>query len=94
MTENFYCTEVKHSIWERLIRWLFPVNYLLTPGSGEWITTHAVAELDWKDRLRVMLSGRVHIHIITEIDAPVRKCESKSIVYVEAPQRKRGNYDV
>jgi hypothetical protein len=33
----------------------------------------------------VLVSGRVHVHVQTETDVRVKKCESRSVFYVESP---------
>jgi hypothetical protein len=81
---NYYAKD-QRTRWEKLKARIFPVRHLFGPDSGQYITSHTIAVLDWRDRLRVLVSGRVHVHMRTETNVLVTKCDSVSVVYVEAP---------
>jgi hypothetical protein len=81
---NYYAID-QRTRWEKLKSRLFPVRSLPIPESGEHLMSHTIVVMDWADRLRVLIGGRVHILVQTETDVRVIDCVSKSVVYVEAP---------
>lgn len=62
MDGAFYLSPQQRPLLQRLLRRLFPAAALPMledePGS---VTTETSACLDWRDRLRVLVSGRVHL---------------------------------
>lgn len=79
--------------WRRLLSRLFPVPRSWheldsdepagwAPG---WLETHVVARLDWRDRLRVLVSGHVHVRTRTRTDVPVNRTLATSSVWIEPP---------
>jgi hypothetical protein len=53
--------------------------------AASWLMTDTRIRLDWKDRLRVLLSGNLMVSCATKTDHPVGKCFSRSAVSVMAP---------
>jgi hypothetical protein len=49
------------------------------------LVTDTFAHLDWKDRLRLLVSGRLMVHVRTQTDVMVRKSMSQSAVRVLPP---------
>ena len=47
--------------------------------------TEVVASLGWRDRLRVLVSGKVHVSTSTRTDVNVSKVHSETAVWVDAP---------
>lgn len=93
MNENtggdFYAPDTRNW-WQRLLSRMFPARSVPIPEDLEgwapsYMQTHVVATLDWRDRLRVLVSGKVHIQTNTKTDVPVGKMHSDSAVWVEAP---------
>ena len=93
MNENtggaFYAPDTRNW-WQRLLARLFPSQprpHLedvegMAPG---YLRTEVVAHLDWVDRLRVLVSGKVHISTSMRTDVNVIKVHGESAVWVEAP---------
>lgn len=50
-----------------------------------WMTSHVIGVLDWKDRLRVLISGKIEVVVSTKTDVPVTKAVSKSNLGVLPP---------
>lgn len=72
MQENC-CLEYRRTIWDRLG---FGRAFVEAPEDSEefapgCLTTDSTIVLDWKDRLRVLLSGRVHHFLRTQTDVGV-----------------------
>lgn len=93
MNENtggaFYAPDTR-TLWQRLLSRLFPSRprpHLedevgMAPG---YIRTEIVVHLDWLDRLRVLVGGKVHVSTSMRTDVNVIKVYSESAVWVEAP---------
>ena len=69
---------------------LFPAQWVQIPEDLEgyapsYIVTRVVSHLDWKDRLRVLWSGRLAVETQTKTDVVVNKMVSQSVVYVLPP---------
>jgi hypothetical protein len=91
MTDHCYVAADEPTILHRFLARLFPARYLLeipedTEGfAPSYIVTKVVSHLDWKDRLRVLISGNVHCETRTKTDVIVNKMVSESVVYVMPP---------
>jgi hypothetical protein len=70
-----------------------PLNPEINPKSPfvpSYMMTETVAVLDWKDRLRILVSGKLMVSVATRTDVIVFKCQSVSKVSVVPPNYKRG----
>jgi hypothetical protein len=96
VSHNFYA-EYRPTIGERITRMLFPPRNLLPLeeveeaallragfAPGELMTDTHIG-LDWKDRLRVLVSGKLRVRTRTATDVIVNKMQSRSVTYVPAP---------
>lgn len=85
----FYASDYR-PLWKRLLCRLFPARRPEIPEDLDgWATsymqTHVVWHADWCDRLRVLVSGKVHVQTNTKTDVDVKRMQSWSAVYVEPP---------
>lgn len=85
----FYTVDTR-PLWKRLLSRLFPMRQPTIPEDLDgwapaYMQTHVVANLDWRDRLRVLVSGRLHVQTNTKTDVNVERMQSWSAVYVEPP---------
>lgn len=76
---------------KRIANRLFPQRWEPAPEDLEgfapsYLVTGVEAVFDWKDRLRLLVSGRLRVEIRTKTDVIVRKTESTSVVCVLPPQ--------
>jgi len=59
--------------------------------SPEWAPGHVVTEvrayLDWRDRLRLLVSGRLMVEVTMKTDAPVMRSLSSSAIGVMPPRK-------
>lgn len=53
-----------------------------------YLATHTIVVFDWKDRLRILVSGKVKVDTYTKTDVIVRKSLSTSVAYVLPPNEK------
>lgn len=92
-THAFY-SPPKFSIW----RWLgFGLAYAPRPEQLDehpdwapaWFIVSTQAHLDWRDRLRVLLSGNLSIDQAVKTDVPIARSYATSAVSVMAPGRLR-----
>lgn len=85
-----YVAADTRSRMERLIGRFFPARRVEIPEDLEgyapsYIMTRVISHLDWKDRLRVLCSGRLAVETQTKTDVVVNKMVSQSVVYVLPP---------
>lgn len=86
---NFYAPDGR-TRWQRLLSRMFPTKaapYMedvdgFAPGC---MRTVVVAHLDWRDRIRTLISGKVVVVTNSRTDVTVNKAQSESVVWVEAP---------
>jgi hypothetical protein len=93
MNENhggaFYAPDTRN--WfQRLLARTFPAKLAPRLEDKEgwapgYMITEVVASLDWRDRLRVLVSGKVHVSTSTRTDVNVSKVHSETAVWVDAP---------
>ncbi len=76
----------------RFMFWLFPVRAAGVPEgdpakykSGHVMTTRIVAHIDWKDRIRILVSGQIAVETNSRTSSPVRHAISSSVVFVLPP---------
>lgn len=90
--ENGCATPSPRPLWQRVIRWFFAPyeGYPWPPEDkkldGERIiTTEIVIALDWKDRLRMLVSGPVQVKLVIITENPPGKVESRANTWVVPP---------
>ncbi len=72
---------IRPTIWQRL-----GFGTCLAPDvEPPRLATRIILVLDWRDRLRVLLSGRIMVAVGVEIDEPVRAKASLSRMSVLPP---------
>jgi hypothetical protein len=71
----------------KLFPWAPPPRLDTDPRT--FMTTRVGVYLEWKDRLRVLISGRLSVQVVTYTDVVVHDAESLSVIHVEAPRRGR-----
>jgi hypothetical protein len=93
MNENtggaFYAPDSRNW-WQRLLGRMFPAKLAPRLEDKEgwapgYMITEVVARLDWRDRLRVLVSGKVHVSTSTRTDVNVSKVHSETAVWIDAP---------
>jgi hypothetical protein len=71
---------------ERVLQRLFPSvpcpRHVAADDVRPYICTDVHASLDWKDRLRVLLTGNVRVQVVTYTDVVVNEASSRSVVDV------------
>ncbi len=83
--------EFKPTFWQKLSFKLFPARRIDRPPEEEsgyttgYMMTDATIVMDWIDRLRVLVSGKVMVETYTKTDVLVVKAYSKSVAYVLPP---------
>jgi hypothetical protein len=87
-----YYTEYKPTFWERVQKFLGYGDCLQPDFEGDpraiegYTESHLVSvtlvHLDWKDRLRLLISGRLVVRFSTKTDKIIEKAYSKSNVSV------------
>lgn len=85
-----YCAEPKFSVWRFLG---FGTAHAPRPEDLDehpdwapaWFIVTTRAHLDWRDRLRVLVSGNVHIDQAVKTDVPIGRSLSTSAVSVLPP---------
>jgi hypothetical protein len=85
-----YVSADTRSRMQKLLARIFPTRRVEIPEDLEgfapsYIMTRVVSTLDWKDRLRVLWSGRLAVETQTKTDVVVNKMVSQSVVYVLPP---------
>jgi hypothetical protein len=79
----------KWSLWG----WLgFGLTHTQRPENddAQYMITNVFFHLDWKDRLKIALSGKAHVQIVIETDACVRRASSRASVRALPPFWKEG----
>jgi hypothetical protein len=85
-----YYSACKPTIWNRLG---FREAFLHRPEEDEyeegyahsWFTTETYAHFCFVDRLRILLSGNIHVHCSIKTDAAIHRSRAISAVAVMAP---------
>lgn len=80
--------------WERVLSRLFPAQHIEPPEDIEgfapgYTRTEIHVHMDWLDRLRALVSGRVTVTVITQTDVHVSKMRIGSTFWVNPPFSKR-----
>lgn len=77
----------------RVINWLFPpqpyinLYYLESlPWMRDLMFQDTTLVLGWKDRLRVLVSGRVCYRSVTAVSAEVERTDTKIAIWVAPPE--------
>jgi hypothetical protein len=55
-----------------------------------WFIVETWVHLDWKDRIRILLSGKLHVEQAVKTDVPISRSRSTSAVGVLSPSTKFG----
>lgn len=87
MTNSQQVNGFKLPSWS-LWRWLgFGEAYTPRPQDDDanWLDVNVYLHLSWPDRLRVALSGKLHVQIVTQTDAVVRWAASTASVCALPP---------
>lgn len=89
-TSGAYFAPDARPLWKRLLSRLFPMRQPEIPEdldgwAPSYMQTHVVWHADWSDRLRVLVSGKLHVQTNTKTDVNVARMQSWSTVYVEPP---------
>jgi hypothetical protein len=90
MNTTGYFQIPKRTLMQRLLRRLFPSQHLppIDPipewARGESLTQVRV-RVDWRDRLRLLVSGRACIDVRLMSSADHRRAESRAAFYVAPP---------
>jgi hypothetical protein len=92
-TVGYYALQ-RFSLWRCLgfgeCRALRPEEDELTEGwAPSWFAVGTKAHLDWRDRLRVLISGNLHIDHAIKTDAIINKSRATSAISVLPPGRIR-----
>lgn len=94
---NAFAAVRKITLGERITRMIFPRRFLppLSDEQEETLAADGFAPgelmvdthigLDWRDRLRVLFSGRLRVQTRSATDRIVGKMQSRSVTYVPAP---------
>ncbi len=82
MNEQAYYAEP--SRLDRLRWWLFPqpARPRREDDPRTFLTTDVYVTVDWLDRLRLALTGRVKVQVVTYTDVEVKQAESLSVFSV------------
>lgn len=80
------------TFWQRVANRFYPQHHEPAPEdldgfAPSYMVTDVYVVLDWKDRLRLLVSGRLRVETRTKTDVIVRKTESTSVVNVLPPRR-------
>lgn len=87
--EGYYQVE-KLTLGQRFWRKLgFRERHIAPPDAPDmapgWVATVTTTHVDWRDRLRILVSGRVLLKSFTQTDVIVRKARSTSSFSVLPP---------
>jgi len=85
-----FCSPDTRNWFQRLLARAFPAKMapMLEDKEGwapGYMITVVEANLDWRDRLRVLASGKVRVSTSTRTDVNVGRVHSESAVWVDAP---------
>lgn len=90
MTDYAFIAADQRTRFQRLVERMFPGRWNSPPEDLEgfapsYMVTEVIAVLDWKDRLRVLVSGKMKVSTQIKTDVIVHKMISQSAVYVLSP---------
>lgn len=87
--ERMNCCAIapRKTLWQRLgFGYAHALRHPAPDGMHEgWLCSDVFVYLDWKDRLRVLMSGKLNVEVITFTELPAGKAISRSEVKVLAP---------
>lgn len=79
---------------ERLMRRLFPARHLAAPDQTEefpaWMRHEIYILADWKDRLRLLVSGRARATLFVELEIDPGATRTKTTFWVAPPETGKG----
>lgn len=97
MNEN-ECSVFKPTLWQRLQIKLFPYRRAKLPSHhghfAGFSTTSIIMDLDWKDRIRALISGQMEIEVRAFTENNPGEISSFSTGYVIPPFRKYREEDL
>lgn len=82
---GYYAAPDPVSRWRRALRRLFPSQRTEPPTDRPYCRTYVDTHFDWKDRLRILVSGRVRTELVVEADTEIPVLHSTAVVYVMPP---------
>lgn len=90
---NCYAMVQQRTLWRKTLDWAFPQHYLLPaehkPGLAEGeLMTDVYMQFDWLDRLRLLVSGKMHLSARSQCDVIVSEVITRSVVSVLDPWKK------
>lgn len=90
---NFYAPDPRRW-WERMLSRLFPAQHVEPPEDIEgffpgYTRTEIRVVMDWRDRLRALVSGKLTVIVLTQTDVAISKMRSGSTFWVNPPFSKR-----
>lgn len=95
-SQNLYAVPDERTRLQRLLARLFPtaVPAPFEPDhvawAPHWMRTDVVVTLDWRDRLRVLFGGPLHITSHHQTDVTVDRVLTHSSFHVAPPRFRRG----
>lgn len=80
---NAFYSEYRPTVGERIVKWLgFRHAYQPRPDETEefpsYICTVTRINISFLDRMRILISGKVHVETISQTDVEVRAARSQS----------------
>ena len=80
-----YCQEYKDTYYNKIRKILFPyaLRPILEDDKRTYLTTTINLHVDWLDRIRLLITGRAIIQVITYTDVLVNEAQSVSSFHVE-----------
>ena len=89
---SVYCAEPKFSVWKLLGFGTRHAPRLDEDEAKEgwaisWFVVETFARLDWRDRMRVLISGNVYIDHAIKTDVPIARSYATSAISVLPPGR-------
>lgn len=88
ITHSAFYAQDSRPIWKCLLSKLFPSRWIGSVQDGEYITNETTCYLDFTDRLRVLVSGKVRVYLEIKTEGPVLCLNSQSVVYILPPFHK------
>lgn len=79
------CREFRPTLWQRVL-WRFfphPPRPLDDNDRRTYLTTEVHITVNWGDRLRLLLTGRARVMVITYTDVEIKDASSRSVFWVE-----------
>lgn len=85
--------DYRPSLRRRIVMWLFPpappihLNHLESlPWMRDLMFQDTTLYLSWRDRLRVLVSGRVCYRSVTAVSADIERTDTETAVWIAPPE--------